>query len=223
MGENFVELAADGALTGRIALALDVGGILKQREDAGFAVFGEGVQVEEMVVGGRGIDFEIAGVDDDSERRVNGEGDAIDQAVRDSDGVDSEDSGFEALVGAHLAQVGVFEEAVLVEFVFDVSQREFRAPNRDVEIGKNPGQRADVIFVAVGEHNAADAMAIFGEIRNVGNDDIDAEQFGFGKHEAGVDDENVVSIANGHAVHTELAQAAEGDDLQLSSWHSLYA
>ena len=32
--ENFVELAADGALAGRVAFALDVGGILKQREHA---------------------------------------------------------------------------------------------------------------------------------------------------------------------------------------------
>ena len=83
MGENFVELAADGALAGRVSLALDVGGILKEREDAFFAVFGEGVQIEKLVVGGSGIDFEIAGVNDYAERRVDGERDAIDQAVRD--------------------------------------------------------------------------------------------------------------------------------------------
>ena len=223
MGEDFVELAADGALAGRVALTLDVGGILEEGEYAGFAVFGEGVQVEEMMVGGRGVDFEIAGVDDDSEWRVNGKGDAIDQAVRDADGMNGEDSGFEALVGAHLAEVGVVEQAMLVELVFDVGQGEFRAPNGYVEVGENPGQRADVVFVAVSENDAADAVTIFGEIRNVGNDDVDAEQFGFGEHEAGVDDENVVSVADGHAVHTELAQAAKGDDLQLSSWHQVYA
>ncbi len=213
MGENFVELSSYCTLAGRVAFALNVGGILKEGEDAGFAVFGEGVQIEEMIVGGSGIDFEIAGVDDDAERRMNGEGDAIDEAVRDADGVDGEDSGFEALVGAHLAQVGVVEESVLVEFVFDVGQRELRAPHGDVEVGENPGQCADVIFVSVSENDTTDAVAIFGEIGNVGNDDVDAEQFGFGEHEAGVDDEDIVSVADGHAVHTELAEPPQGNNL----------
>ena len=34
VGEDFVELAADGALAGRVSLALDVGGILKQGQHA---------------------------------------------------------------------------------------------------------------------------------------------------------------------------------------------
>ena len=63
------------------------------------------------------------------------------------------------------------------------------------------------------------ALAVFDEIGNVGDDDVDAEQFGFGEHESGVDDDDVVAPADGHAVHTELAQAAEGDNLQFSSWH----
>ena len=61
--------------------------------------------------------------------------------------------------------------------------------------------------------------AVLDEIGDVGNDDVDAEQFGLGEHEPGIDDDNVVAPADGHAVHTELAQAAEGDDVQFSSWH----
>ena len=219
VGENFVELAAHGALAGRVSLALDVGGILKQRQHAFFAVLGEGVQVEKFVVGRRGIDFEVAGVNDHAERRVDRERDAIDQAVRYLDGMDGEGSDLEALAGAHFAQVGVVEQAVLVEFVFDVGKRELGAPDGDVEFGEDPGQRADVVFMAVGEDDAADALAVFGEIRDVGDDDVDAEEFGFGEHESGVDDDDVITPADGHAVHAELAQAAQGDNLQFSSWH----
>ncbi len=179
------------------------------------------MQVEELVVGGRGIDFEIAGVNDDAERAVNGERDAIDQAVRDLDGMDGERSELEALVGAHLAQLGVVEQAVLVEFVFDVGERELGAPDRDVEFGENPGERADVVFVAVGEDDAANTLAVLGEIGNVGDDDVDAEEFGFGEHQSGVDDDDVISPAHGHAVHAELAKAAEGDDLQFSAGHGV--
>jgi hypothetical protein len=68
VGENFVELPSNRAFAGRVSLALDVGGILKQGQHAVLAVLGESVQVEKFVVGGRGIDFEIAGVNDDAER-----------------------------------------------------------------------------------------------------------------------------------------------------------
>ena len=219
VGEDFVELAADGALAGRVSLALDVGGILKQGQHARFAVFGEGVQVEKFVVGGCGINLEIASVNDDAERRVDREGNAIDQAMRDLDRMNREGSGLEALVGAHFAEVGVVEQAVLVEFVFDVSERELGAPDRDVKFGEHPGECADVVFVAVSEDDSANALAVFGEIRNVGNDDVDAEEFGFGEHESGVDDDDVVSPADGHAVHAEFAEAPEGNDLQFSGGH----
>ena len=59
MGEDFVKLAAHRALAGRVALALDVGGILEQGQHAFLAVLGEGVKIKEPVVGGRGVDLEV--------------------------------------------------------------------------------------------------------------------------------------------------------------------
>ena len=131
------------------------------------------------------------------------------------------DAGLEALAGTHFAQVGVFEQSVLVEFVFDISQRELGAPDRHVEFGENPGQSANVVFMAVGEDDAAHPLAILDEVGNVGDNDVHAEQFGFGEHQARVDHNNVVAPADGHAVHTELAEAPQGDDLQFSSWHGV--
>ena len=219
--EDLVELAADGALAGRVSLALDVGGILKKRQHALFAIFGEGVQIEKLVVGGRRIDFEITGMDDDAERRVNGERDTIDQAVRDLDRMDGEGSGLEALVSAHLAQVGIVEQSVLVELVLDIGEREFGAPDGHLQFGEKPRKSANVVLMAVSEDDAAHALAIFDKIRNVGDDDIDAEEFGFGEHEAGVDDNDVISPADGHAVHAELAEASKRDDLQFSGGHGV--
>jgi uncharacterized protein YijF (DUF1287 family) len=111
---------------------------------------------------------------------------------------------------------------MLVELVFDVSQREFRAPHRDVQFRQNPGQCADVVFVTMRQKNAAHALAVFDEVRNVGNDDVDPEQFGLGKHQPRIDDQDVISPAHGHAVHAELAESAQGDDLQFSGRHSRY-
>ena len=87
--EDVVEAREDGALAGRVAGAVDVGGVLQEAEDALLAEFGEGLQVEGLAVGRGEIDLEVAGVEDDADGRVDGEGDAVDQRVRDADGHDA--------------------------------------------------------------------------------------------------------------------------------------
>ena len=98
--EDLVEARADGALGGRVAGAVDVGGVLQQAEDALLAEFGEGVEVEGVAVGRGEVDLEVAGVDDDADGRVDGEGDAVDQRVRDADGQDGEGAEGELVPGA---------------------------------------------------------------------------------------------------------------------------
>ncbi len=67
-----------------------------------------------------------------------------------------------------------------------------------------------MVFVAVRQDDGFDEMAILFEIGDVGNDEVDAEQFGFGEHHAGVNDDDGVAKAKGHHVHAEFPQAAQG-------------
>ena len=218
-GENLLELRADGALARRVALALDVGGILKQRQHAFLAVFGKGVQIEEPVVGGRGIDLEVARMNQRAQRRVNGQRHAIHQAVRHLDGIDGERPNLEALAGLDLVELGVVKQAVLFQLALDVSQRELGGVDGNVQLRQQPGQRADVVFVAVGQHHRAHVLAVLDQVAEVGNDDVHAEQLGFGEHESGVDDDDVIGPANGHAIHAEFAESAERYNLEFSYRH----
>jgi hypothetical protein len=60
----------------------------------------------------------------------------------------------------------------------------------------------------MGEDDGADVLLVLDEVGDVGDDDVDAEELGLGEHEAGVDDDDVVFIAEGEAVHAELAESA---------------
>ena len=80
---KFFEAHHDGALRRREAGPLDVGAVAEEREHAFLSVAREGVQVERLSVDRRGVHFEIAGVNDDSDGRANRERDAINGAVRD--------------------------------------------------------------------------------------------------------------------------------------------
>ena len=139
--------------------------------------------------------------------------------MRDVNGVNGERSRLEALSWVDFTQIGIFEQSVLFEFVFQQGERELRSPHRHIEFGKNPRQSADVVFVTVGEDDGAHPLPVFDQIGNVRNNDVHAQQFRLGEHQAGVNHDDVIAPAHGHAVHSELAQAAEGHDVQFSSWH----
>jgi hypothetical protein len=140
--------------------------------------------------------------------------------MRDLDRANSKGPNLETLTRADLAQIGVVQQTVLIKLIFDVGQSEFRAPNRHVQLAQDPGQATDVVFVTVRENDAFYPLAVLGQVGNIRDNNIDAQQFGFGKHQAAVDDDDIVTPAYGHAVHPELAQAAEGYDVQFSSWHA---
>src|SRR5438876_2957824 len=218
-GKNFIELAAHRPLTGRVTFALNIGAVLKQGQHALFTVFGKCVKIKEPVVGGRGINFEVAGVNDHAERRVDRQRNAIHQAVRYLNGMNSKRSYLEALAWTNLAQVRAVEEAMFIQLVLDVGKRELRSPHRDVQLGKDPWQGANVILVAVSQNNPAHMLSVFGEIRNFGDNNVHAQKFGLGEHKAGIDDDNVIASEAGHAVHAELAQPAERHDVEFSGWH----
>ena len=71
---------------------------------------------------------------------------------------------------------------MLFEFVLDVSKCEFGAPDGNIQFGKNKRQCSDMVFVPVGEDNAFHALAIFGEIRNIGDNNIHAQELCFREH-----------------------------------------
>ena len=72
-----------------------------------------------------------------------------------------------------------------------------------------------MILVAVGEDQAANVLGVLLQVGEIGRHDIDAEQFGIGEHHAGIDDENIVAVADRHAVHPEFAESAQGNDLEF--------
>src|SRR6202021_1484408 len=135
--------------------------------------------------------------------------------------MDRKRSNLAALYGANLTQVRVVEKLMFVELVFNIGQRELCAPDRNIQFAENPRKRSDMVFMSVCEHDAAHILTIFQQVRNVGEDDIDAPQLGFGEHKPGIDDDDVIAVAYGHAVHTELAHTAQRNNMQFSWWHYL--
>jgi hypothetical protein len=61
----------------------------------------------------------------------------------------------------------------------------------------------------MGEYNPANPLPVFKKVRDIGNNDIHTQQLGFWEHQAGIDDDDVITPAHRHAIHAEFAEAAE--------------
>ncbi len=65
--------------------------------------------------------------------------------------------------------------------------------------------------MAVRQQDGAQVLPVLLKVGDVRNDDVHAEQFGFGEHHARIDQDHVVARAEDEHVHAELAQSAEGN------------
>ena len=71
---------------------------------------------------------------------------------------------------------------------------------------------ADVILMTVREKKRAEFRRGVEDVRQIGNDDVDAERRGVGKHHAAVDDDGLSAVLVDHAVHSDFGEAAEWND-----------
>ncbi len=104
-------------------------------------------------------------------------------------------------------------EAVLLELRLDERERERRAVDRAVDERQHVRHAADVILVAVRQHERGGAPFLL-QIGEVRDDPVDAEQFGVGEHHAGIDDDRRLAPGEREHVHAELAESAERNDFE---------
>ena len=108
-------------------------------------------------------------------------------------------------------ELHAIEQSVFFQFFADDGESVFSAINRNVEIGDDVRNRSDVIFVRMRENDGANHALVLFQIGGVGNDDVNAEEFLLGEHEARIDDDDVVAGAENEHVHSKFAEPAERD------------
>ena len=107
-------------------------------------------------------------------------------------------------------------ELLLARFRFDQCDRERRRGNRRLrKLAHEVGNSADVVFVAVGNEQAAQLVSAFAHVREIVDNDVDAVHLVVGKHQAAIyDDEVVVCLDHGH-VAPDLAATPKRNDPQV--------
>ena len=134
-------------------------------------------EVDVLAVERRLIDLEVARVDDRPCRRVDDDRDAVRHAVRDAQELEPERADRHRLARANRPQPIARLDAVLLELRLDEREGERRPVHGAVDVGQDVGDRADMVLVAVREHERLKAALVLLQQPQIRNDQVDAEQF----------------------------------------------
>ena len=96
-------------------------------------------------------------------------------------------------------------DAGFFELDLDQALGQRRAVDGHVKLRQDVRQRADVVFVAVGDDDAADLVLALLQVGDVRDDQVDPQHVLFGEHQAAVDDDDVVGVLDDHHVLADLA------------------
>src|SRR3989338_677199 len=214
VAKDLLEVSAHLALGRRVALALDVGGVRQQQQNPSFTVGGEPLEIEELSVDRRVVDFEVARMDDSSHRSVYRQGDAVHQAVGHAYPLELKGSDLPGLCRPDLSQIGRLVEAVFAQLVAQQAEGQPRAEDRDRKLPQDVRESADMVFMGVCQDDSKKLFFVFQQVAYVGDDQIDPQEVRPRKHQAAVDRERGFAVLDEHHVEPELSQSAQGYDSQ---------
>ena len=208
LGEHRVEHRPDVPLRRDEAGDLRVGGVREQQVDALGAEPREAGQVGDPPVERQLVHLEVAGVQHQPGRGPDGHGQRVRDGVVDREELTLERPQRLPPALAHGQRVRL--DPPLGQLGLDQRERELRPDQRDVRlVGEQVRHGADVVLVAVGEHDRLDVFEPVEDRREVRQDQVDARLLDVGEEHAAVDDEQLaVVLEDGHVAPdgTEAAQ-----------------
>ena len=129
-----------------------VGRVGEEHRDALFSQLSHAIEIGHLAVDGHAVELEVSGVDRGGHRRLHHQPDRVGDRVRHPNGLDGERvADLELIARGHLAQIS--DDARFGEPVLHHRKREGGSVDRHVHFAQQPLQRADVIFMCVGQHD----------------------------------------------------------------------
>ena len=216
LAEDLVDDRGDRLLGGREAGGLGVGGVGEEQVDALLAEPRERTQVGDAAVEGQLVHLEVAGVEHERGPGADRHGQGVRDGVVHRDELELERPEDQPVAGRHLVVHGL-PQPVLAQLAVEQGEGELGPDERDVlALAQQVRGRADVVLVAVGEHERLDVVEAVTDVGEVGQDQVDARVVVLGEQHPAVDDEQPAVVLEDRHVATDLAEAAERDDAQAA-------
>ena len=214
--EDVRKAAADGAFRRGVARPLGIGGFTHEQQHALIADLADAGDVHHLAVHRGEIQLEVAGVEQDAERRADRDRAGVGNRVVDADKLRRELAELHGVAGLHGVQMRRMRQRMLGQLLLHDAERERRAVNIRVDRAQDVGQRADVILVSVRQKDAADLLLVLFEVGDVRDDQVNAQHIFVRECDAAVHDDDVVAVLDHGHVLADLVQTAERGDADLA-------
>ena len=199
------------------ARAVGVGGVAAQQQHAVAAELGEPGDVRGRAADRRLVELVVAGEQHGPELAAQDHAAHVGDRVREVDELDLERARLDRLAGREDLELGL-AQAVLVELGAAHGDRQLAAVDdgdaRLPQLAQHPRQRADVVLVAVGDHDRLDRVDVVAQVGEVGQDEVDAHHLRRREAQADVDDDDAAVVLDDAHVLADLAEPPEREDAQ---------
>ena len=216
--DDLVQLAPHFAFRLREIGVVRVRGIGEHEVDSRVSEPRDRAEIGVNAIDGALIEFEVARVKHVARRRREEDAERTGDRVVHGEELRLDVAQLDLIPRLHLDQVRAFD-AVLLELALDEPERHLRAVNRHllVEVLVKVRQAAGMVLVAVRDDDAAQLVGMLEHIGVIGQDEVDAGMVVVGEHDAGIVEHHVVSALEHRHVLADGVEAAERDDLELST------
>ena len=199
------------------ARAVGVGGVAAQQQHAVAAELGEPGDVGGRAADRRLVELVVAGEQHGAELAAQDHAAHVGDRVREVDELDLERPRLDRLAGREHLELGL-AQAVLVELGAAHGDRQLAAVDdgdaRLPQLAQHPRQRADVVLVAVGDHDRLDRVDVVAQVGEVGQDEVDAHHLRRREAQPDVDDDDAAVVLDDAHVLADLAEPPEREDAQ---------
>ena len=214
--EDLAQGLHDGPFGEGTAVALHIGGIGEQQARA--LRPGEVAkcrQIRAAAGQGLGIDLEVPAVDDAAHGRLHAQAETFGDGMAHGEEMEGHVAQGHLVTGLHRAQLHPVQQLVLPEFVLHQGQGEIGAVDaRAAQLGHQPRQGADVVFVAVGQDDAQQFVAHGAHRAEMRDDHVHAQMEIIREHQAAVHHDHACGSLPQLAVETDLPQTTQGSHCQ---------
>ena len=215
-GDQVGQAAADVALGAGGAFDHGVGGVADHGQHAFVAQGAQGGFVGGGADEGFGVEFPVAGVQDQAGLGADGERLRFRDGMGHADELQVEGGEAEAGAGLDDGDLDVLKQAGFAELAAQDGGGEGGGVDRAAQLRPEPGDGADVVLVGVGDDQADQLVAAFGDVCGVGDHDVDFGVFRAAEAHAAIDGEPLAAAAVEVEVHADFARSAEGQKGQVS-------
>ena len=194
----------------------DVGAVADEREDTLIAHLGQFLVRSRLANDGILVELPVAGMENTAMRGIDQQGIAFRDRVRERDIGHLERADLEAavIVGngveLHLAQ-----HARLFQLPTDQFHRERRRIDGHTEVGREVRDRADMVFMRMGQHDGFELVDAFLDEIEVRKYQVDTGILGSRERHAQIDHQPAALAAVQVDVHANFARPAKGQEQQF--------